>query len=431
MKTESIRHARAVVNLYPDLPEALLNLGVHLYWHNEIDSAEAQFFNALKLRPFDPEPYKLIGLIYRKRGKYADAIQMYRKAQQLYREIGDEKGAAHLYRSIGSDYQKMKDFDKAIANYDSAYAFYDELYEDSKIRTSMKGLIHRFKFNIYWKISDYTQAAEQLRQVITAWKVRLQDIQKPTSLQDYQYPNFKMLWGYNFSLGKTYIYLGQYTEALAQFDSTLAFFPKSDPWWFDLNKWVLIWKMLVCRILGDYDQAFRILRNLADFLSTDEQGVVLTLMGRTYQAMGMLDSARFYLTEASKVNPDYALWSWGVLLYQQDEYAASEDSLRKYLQLPGTDHQDSLHCQTYLSAIAVKQDQVEKGLSQIKTTCDSLKIHSHIIEAHRVMGELLIDLGRKDEAKQHLEEGRKMAEKSGMKGELKKYDELLGRLKEI
>ena len=48
-----------------------------------------------------------------------------------------------------------------------------------------------------------------------------------------------------------------------------------------------------------------------------------------------------------------------------------------------------------------------------------------------MLGEVLIDLGRKDEAKQHLEEGLKMAEKSGMKGEIKKYNDLMDRLREI
>ncbi|NQU04898.1 MAG: hypothetical protein HQ568_02310, partial [Calditrichaeota bacterium] len=53
------------------------------------------------------------------------------------------------------------------------------------------------------------------------------------------------------------------------------------------------------------------------------------------------------------------------------------------------------------------------------------------VEALRVLGEILIDLGRAQEAEQHLQEGRKMAEESGMKGEIKKYEELLGGLKGI
>jgi|GEM_PF-3444937 predicted negative regulator of RcsB-dependent stress response len=78
--------------------------------------------------------------------------------------------------------------------------------------------------------------------------------------------------------------------------------------------------------------------------------------------------------------------------------------------------------------------EIERGLARINEGLDSLKsliLYSQTVEAHRIMGEIMLDLGRKDEARQHLEEGQAMADKSGMKGELRMYRELINRLKEL
>ena len=67
-------------------------------------------------------------------------------------------------------------------------------------------------------------------------------------------------------------------------------------------------------------------------------------------------------------------------------------------------------------------------MERMRVGLDSLvshNLHAQTVEAHRVLGKVLLDLERVEEAKQHLEEGQAMAEKSGMNGELKMYDKLL------
>lgn len=112
----------------------------------------------------------------------------------------------------------------------------------------------------------------------------------------------------------------------------------------------------------------------------------------------------------------------GRLLYKKGMYAEARDSLMK------AEHGFK---SLYLGAIDVKQDKVDTGLKLMRSALESTEHYVEKVVAHREIAEILIDLGRKEEAKQHLEEGHAMAEKSGMKGEIKKYDDLMERLKEI
>ena len=128
------------------------------------------------------------------------------------------------------------------------------------------------------------------------------------------------------------------------------------------------------------------------------------------------DSSLFY---AIQTNSYYQI---GKIFNIQEKYVQARDSLLKIEKL---NERESF----LMGAIEVKLDTVDAGLKQMQTALDSMKIYHQKVESHRMFGEILLDLGRNDEAKQHLTTGREMAEKSEMKWELEQYDKLLLKLK--
>ena len=109
-----------------------------------------------------------------------------------------------------------------------------------------------------------------------------------------------------------------------------------------------------------------------------------------------------------------------LLLYLKGSYVQARDSLLKSDEF---DERSSL----LMGAIDVKLGNVDDGLIQMQTALDSMVVYHFIVESHHMLGEILLDLGRNDEAREQLTIGREMAERSEMRWELKQYDALIAR----
>jgi tetratricopeptide (TPR) repeat protein len=165
-------------------------------------------------------------------------------------------------------------------------------------------------------------------------------------------------------------------------------------------------------------------------------------MGDAYFASAEQIDAEKYYGRAVKIfsgltNEEEYLWSvlnLSKLQYTIGEFKEAHDSLESIVDNPNIQRNYKFESLIYLGACEVEMGEIEPGLARINEGLDSLKsliLYSQTVEAHRIMGEIMLDLGRKDEARQHLEEGQAMADKSGMKGELRMYRELINRLKEL
>ena len=144
-------------------------------------------------------------------------------------------------------------------------------------------------------------------------------------------------------------------------------------------------------------------------------------------ARDMPDSAMYF----ARLAADSAAIGW--CYYHEGKYSEARAALEPLRQ----QRQGIFGFEVHWGAVMVKLGDVESGMKLLSdlmkddSTFTIYKTYDYVVEAHRILGDLLIDLNRFDEALKHLTKGRAMAEKSGMKGELKKYDELFTRLKEF
>ena len=63
-------------------------------------------------------------MIFVEEGKYQDAIKEYERGIAL-KEI-DPSGAAYCYRNRATQYERLREYDKALADYNSAIALEPE-----------------------------------------------------------------------------------------------------------------------------------------------------------------------------------------------------------------------------------------------------------------------------------------------------------------
>ena len=116
MKSGNIPQAKSILsNLtqkYPDLSGPHVNLGIIHFRADEIDMAEEEFKQALKINPDSAVSLNHLGIIYRGKGKFAEAKSNYERAL----EISPNYAYAHLNYGILLDLY-MGELEEALDHY--------------------------------------------------------------------------------------------------------------------------------------------------------------------------------------------------------------------------------------------------------------------------------------------------------------------------
>ncbi len=76
---------------------------------------------------------KSIGQVYKKQGKFLEALENYRQSLKLFEEIKDDVGISNLYNNIGNVYYDQSDDVKALENYLKSLKFAE--FSGDKLRT--------------------------------------------------------------------------------------------------------------------------------------------------------------------------------------------------------------------------------------------------------------------------------------------------------
>jgi len=119
-KTEArINAARAAMQraeaIDPDNPRTRLARGAYYYYgFRDYERALEEFVAATQVAPNDSEALAMVAYIYRRQGKMAEHIATLEQALQL-----DPRNDNNAFNLAGS-YASLREFDKAIANYDRA-----------------------------------------------------------------------------------------------------------------------------------------------------------------------------------------------------------------------------------------------------------------------------------------------------------------------
>ncbi len=81
------------------------------------DRAIAAYIKAIEISPTFGWPYSNLGLAYSHKGKYVDAIPLYRKSIEL---LKSNKEKAISWNRLGDAYRRLNDHDQAVASYQKA-----------------------------------------------------------------------------------------------------------------------------------------------------------------------------------------------------------------------------------------------------------------------------------------------------------------------
>ncbi|MCF7809957.1 tetratricopeptide repeat protein [bacterium] len=373
-----------------------------------------------------------IGYLQCNQGKDSVALKHWEKCLALYCEIGDKRGENTSSHNIACIWMNMGNDSLALRNFEECLSVARELGDlslEAYIYTNMSTLYLKSDKDslelkylekalaIHLKIKDQPQAAIIFRAIGDFHKNKGNFINSIKSYQSalaiYQQIEYKHLEAYTLiNIGIIYELTGDYSQAQQYFEKGQMTY-RLGKWEEDKEgeAWCL-WKIGVFHLRNcNYVQALNNYQK-ALLISNDLELVY-------YQARILLDI--------------------GKTLYKKGDFLTAIDTLHSVINLKGIDEieRDIFHLAIlYQNACEVKLKKDSTDLKQMFATLDSLKSLDYknkesTIEAYSVIGKILIDLGRKEEAEQHLEEGYKMAEESGMKGEMKKYNELMERLKEI
>jgi len=137
------------LRLLPPGPEivSVLNKLANLYGHSDPGKAETYVLEALDIAKKQELPaeqaisYRILGMINREVGKFAEAMSYSRKSIEIYEKLGDKNGLAIGYSTIALTYRAQGMIDKALEYYHMA------LKKKQECDDSIEGLAS-FYFNI-------------------------------------------------------------------------------------------------------------------------------------------------------------------------------------------------------------------------------------------------------------------------------------------
>lgn len=102
----------------PNKPRAHNILGIGYYYDLKFDEAMGEYREAVRLKPDFIEAYYNMGLIYKERKQYAEAISIYFKILSISAYNADH--FADIYNEIGMSYAEIGELDRSVTAFASA-----------------------------------------------------------------------------------------------------------------------------------------------------------------------------------------------------------------------------------------------------------------------------------------------------------------------
>jgi tetratricopeptide (TPR) repeat protein len=109
--------------------------------------------------------YNDIGVIYRKRGKFALALENYINSFKYFSQIGDNEGLAKAYNNIGTIYSIQGDYEKALDNYLKSYEILKEIDDSKRLIGSLNNI-----GNVYRENGDFDRALEYYQEALELYE---------------------------------------------------------------------------------------------------------------------------------------------------------------------------------------------------------------------------------------------------------------------
>ena len=141
-----------------------------LAWFYKADNPDSAILlagNVIKLAQKIDQPkyvgnaYSAIGISYRNKGNYPEALKNYFTALKIREKINDKRGIAASYNNIAIIYENQKNYSEALKNNLAALKIREELNDKSAIAASYNNI-----GNVYWGQKRFEDALKNYRSVL-------------------------------------------------------------------------------------------------------------------------------------------------------------------------------------------------------------------------------------------------------------------------
>lgn len=362
---ESHNRALDLLRQFPDSPSTVDNLNGLAAAHmrlGQVREARASFQRALELSrqlPYTRGEAEALQILSDEQNHHDHAIALLtaQKALALWKTLDDKSAIAATHSQIGQYYMAQNLLEEATENYQTALHLSEELRDNSGQARSLiaLGFIEYRKGSWQDSIDYHTRAQELVDEKAEPQRmgqvaVGLAEAFNESGLPERGLVHFRRaqeyyrqtqdpaliaytMWG----LGRTYYFLGDYAEAVNQFNLALASVSEDGLQAAQCHEH--LGRVLIAT--GEYPAALQHLQSALRIYQRSsnpkEAAQALGLMGEIYQRQGKIPLARekyqqslqTFVKLADRLNQAAIYYALGRLELQQDHLVQAEDYLRQ------------------------------------------------------------------------------------------------------
>lgn len=352
-----------------------------------------------------------LGLTYWSLSRYEPAIETFKQALPLYRDVGDLQETAKVLNNIGLVYRDLSDYGQAIAFYKQALP----LFQDLKDRRSEASVLGNLA-SAYWSLSDFEQVISLYQQARSVFQ----------TLED-RNSEAKTLWG----LGIAHWSLAQHKQAVTFYSQALSLFRQENNRFGEasmLQGLGIVYGELSQpkKEIDFYQQALPLFRDLKN---RRQEGSVLNNLGTAYRSLAQYDQAIAYFEQALPIfravkgredeaktlsnlgttyralsQTDQAIdyFEQALFIFREIQDRTGEGWVLSHLGQVYTDQKrPELAIVFYKQSVNVRES-IRKGLRSLDVSLQESYAES-IAGTYRQLADLLLEQGRILEAQQVLE----------------------------
>ena len=254
MDLESIGYLRHALDIYPDFPDAHLQLGWVYDREHMPDSAILHYKRSLELSPYNSNANYYLGFLYSAMGNYPESVTLLKKALAFYKtyKIGLYSTYKLTYSGLAYTYIQTKQYDSAIISANELLAI-DPAFFDAQMEVA----------TAFFMKQNYDSAEAHYKSALKLNPVSVEAIN---------------------NLGVAYVYAKKFPQAIKEFDKTITI---------DKNNTKAYDMLGNCYFsMQQYPQAIEAFRKVL-MLDPQNRGMNLNI-AKSYEQMGLTDSAKKY-----------------------------------------------------------------------------------------------------------------------------------------
>ena len=194
-----------------------------------------------------------------------DALESFRQALEIYREIGDRTGEGNTLATLGQFNWLLNGYPDALVPFQQALTIFREIGD----RTKESAILHLIGASYYF-IKEYTQALESLQQALIIFRELGAQVEAGNTLA---------------AIGEVYMHQEQYAQALEYYQQALTILRKTDN---RVEEETILRTIRKLEALDSYQQALVISRKTGDRL---REGSALNNIGEAYGELGKHEQA--------------------------------------------------------------------------------------------------------------------------------------------